>query len=88
MNRDDGLCVIKASPQSIEKTKKSLCSIFSKQGLRITVEANSKIVNYLDITLNLNTGKFAPYQKPNNVPLYVNQQSNHPLRLSEAYPLV
>ena len=43
-------------------------------------------MNYLDITLNLYTGKFAPYQKPNNVPLYVNQQSNHPPQIIRNIP--
>ncbi|KAL5014501.1 hypothetical protein ScPMuIL_008771, partial [Solemya velum] len=37
-----------------------------KYGLKITIEANKKIVNFLDVTLNLNNGKYSPYNKPNN----------------------
>jgi hypothetical protein len=68
--RDDGLGVIKATAREIENIKKDLCSIFNKYGLKITIEANKKIVNFLDVTLNLSTGKYQPYAKPNHVPLY------------------
>ena len=37
-----------------------------------------KIVNYLDVTFNLNNGTYCPYRKPNNQPLYINAKSNHP----------
>ena len=40
-----------------EKEKKEICKIFTKNGLRITTEANENIVNFLDVTLDLNTGK-------------------------------
>ena len=36
-----------------------------------------KIVNYLDVTLNLTTGKYYPFRKPDNNPLYINTKSNH-----------
>ena len=51
--RDDGLGVTKASPRQTEIIKKELCDIFGKFGLKITIEANKKIVNFLDVTLNL-----------------------------------
>ena len=34
----------------------------------ITSEMKLKIVNFLDVTLNLNTGTYKPYNKPNNDP--------------------
>ncbi|XP_033096832.1 uncharacterized protein LOC117101076, partial [Anneissia japonica] len=76
--RDDGLGIINATPRQIENTKKDLCAIFNKHGLKITIEANKKIVNFLVITLNLESGKYMPYTKPNNTPLYVHNKSNHP----------
>ena len=48
--RDDGLGVIRATPRKIEIIKKDICSIFNNHGLRITIEANKKIVDFLDIT--------------------------------------
>jgi hypothetical protein len=44
--RDDGLGVIKATAR-----QKDLCSIFNKYGLKITIEANKKIVNFLTLPL-------------------------------------
>ena len=41
-------------------------------------EANKKFVKFLDVTLNLNTGKFMPYSNTSNTPLYVHKKSNHP----------
>ena len=84
--RDDGLGVTKASPRQAELIKKELCSIFAKYGLKITIEANKKEVNFLDVTLNLANGKYLPYNKPGNIPLYVNKKSNHPPRIIENIP--
>ena len=84
--RDDGLGISKASPWQIELIKKDLCSIFSSYGLKITIEVNKKTINFLDVTLNLSDGKYMPYTKPGNIPLYVNRKSNHPLRIIENIP--
>jgi len=58
-----------------------MCKIFNKCGLKITIEVNKKVVNFLDVTactLDLNTGIFKAYSKPSNTPLYVHSKSNHP----------
>ena len=54
--------------------------------MRITIEANKKIINYLDITFYLDTGKHEPYIKPGNKPQYTNVQSNHPPTIIKAVP--
>ena len=84
--RDDGLGDLKATPREIEITKKDLCSIFKNHGLKITIEANKKIVDFLDVTLNLSTQKYQPFTKPKNIPLYVHNKSNHPLKIIENIP--
>ena len=38
--RDDGQGASEATPQRIERIKKSLCKIFKDNGLKITIEAN------------------------------------------------
>jgi len=48
---------------------------------KITIQANKKVVNFLDVTLDLNTGKFRPYAKPLSTPLYVHSESNHPPKI-------
>ena len=37
-----------------------------------------KIVKFLDVELNLTDDTYKPYIKPNDKPLYVNKNSNHP----------
>lgn len=76
--RDDGLAVCQATPREIEKTKQEVSKVFKSNGLKITIEANKKIVNFLDVTFDLSSGSYKPYMKPNNKLLYVHRLSNHP----------
>ena len=85
--RDDGLAVCKAAPREIEKTKQEVSNVFKSHGLKITIEANKKTVNFLDVTLDLTSGSYKPYMKPNNKLLYVHQQSNNPPALKNNIPL-
>ena len=66
--RDDGLAICNKFPRQIELIKKDMCSIFTTNSLRITIEANLKAVDFLDITIDLRTGIHKPYMKPNNSP--------------------
>ena len=84
--RDDGLGVINSSPQQIERIKKKLCALFRKHNLKITVDCNLTIVNYLDVTLDLSLERYMPYMKPNNNLLYVHNKSNHPPQVTANIP--
>ena len=76
---DDGLAVFKnISGHESERIKKNFQSLFKKYGLEITIECNKKVVDFLDVTLNLKDGTYKPYQKPDNKISYINVQSNHP----------
>jgi hypothetical protein len=76
--RDDGLGVSSLRPRQTELAAQKVAKVFKLHGFSIKIEANHKIVNYLDITLNLETGLFKPYSKPNNTVHYVHKKSNHP----------
>lgn len=76
--RDDGLAVCNATAYQVERLKKQISRIFSEEGLKVAIEANKKVVDFLDITLNLSDGTYQPFMKPNNHLLYVNRHSNHP----------
>ncbi|PFX24427.1 hypothetical protein AWC38_SpisGene10980 [Stylophora pistillata] len=77
--RDDGLAVFKNTPgPQAERIRKDIDKHFKNHGQNITIQTNLKIVNYLDVTFNLNNGTFYPYRKPNNQPLCINAKSNHP----------
>ena len=85
--RDDGLAAFRTTARKIEQIKKSICKVFSNNQLQITIEANKKVVNFLDVTLDLNKQSYAPYIKPNNKPLYVHRESNHPPLILKNIPL-
>ncbi len=84
--RDDGLAACNKKPSEVEKIKKNICKIFRENGLRITIEANLATVDFLDITMNLKSASYKPYMKPNNTPLYINKNSNHPPNIIKNIP--
>ena len=84
--RDDFLAVTNAQGRQGEKMKQKITQVFANHGLRTTATANAKIVNFLDITFNLNEGSFKPYCKPGNIPTYVNKLSNHPPSIIKNIP--
>ena len=84
--RDDGLAVCKATPRTIENIKKQICKTFKDHNLKLTIEANKKVIDFLDVTLNLNNNSYQPYKKPGNTILYVHRQSNHPPTIIKNLP--
>ena len=84
--RDDGLCVTDLAPREVEKTKKKMSEIFRKYKLEITIEANKKKVDFLDIYLDLEKGEYGPFRKPEDNPVYVSRESNHPQKVLENIP--
>ncbi|KAL9988996.1 hypothetical protein ACROYT_G003499 [Oculina patagonica] len=82
-----GLVISVTFLKEIEKTKQEVSNVFRSNGLKITIDANKKIVNFLDVTFDLSNGSYKPYMKPNNKILYVHRQSNHPPTLLKNIPL-
>ena len=73
--RDDGLGEFPGMSNSeADRTRKKIVKIFKDNGLSITIEINLKCTDFLD----LNTGKYYPYRKPDDVPLSIDARSNHP----------
>ena len=72
--------------KDIDKIRKKLPKIFGEWNLKITVEKEKEQVDYLDVTLCLTEEDYKPYKKPNNRPLYVNTQSNHPPSVIKQIP--
>ena len=84
--REDGLAAFSVKPREMEKIKKGICKVFRDNDLKITVEANTTKVNFLDVTLDLRSEKFYPYMKEGNIPLYVHKESNHPPSILKNIP--
>ena len=45
-----------------------------------------KVVNYMDVSLNLNNSNYKPYHKPDNAILYIHKDSNHPPSILKQIP--
>ena len=60
--------------------------IFKEYGLRSTVETALPKTDFLDVVMDLTTGSYWPYRKPNDTPLYINAQSNHPPQVIKNLP--
>ena len=85
--RDDGLAAMKSTSGPIlGKMRKNIIVLFKEEGLTITIDTNLIETDFLDVTFNLATGKFFPFRKPNNVPLYINAKSNHPSTIMKDLP--
>ena len=65
----------------IERKKKLIVKTFKQCGLAITIQFNSKNVNFLDITFDLQNSVYKPYRKCNGKPTFMNKNSNHPLSI-------
>ena len=61
--------------------------MFKNKGLDIIINCNMKIVNYLDVTLNLNDGSYRPCKKPNEETNYIHVNSDHPKSISKQLPM-
>ena len=78
--RDDDLAIVRnLSGPEIERKRKAIIKLFKECCLNITINTNLKIVNFLDVKINLDTGTYRPYRKPDNKLAYNNRKSNHPL---------
>ena len=51
--------------------------IFKTYVLKLEIQCNLKIINFLCITLNLSDGTYNPYLEARDETIYVHAQSNH-----------
>ena len=52
--------------------------MFRENDLKVTIQCNLKIVDYLDVTINLSDTSYRPFNKTNNEINYIHKQLNHP----------
>ena len=85
--REDGLAIVrKANGSKVGRLRKDIISLFKDEGLSITIDTNLIETDFLDVSFNLNTGKYFPFKKPNNAPLYIHSKSNHPPSVIKQLP--
>ena len=62
--RDDSLIIIRnPNGPKLDSFKKRISNTLKLLGFNMTTYTNLKIVNFLDVTLNLKKGTFEPYKK-------------------------
>ena len=85
--QDDGFTVFKnkSGPQA-ERIKKNFTKIFWKNDLNKVIKCYLKIIDYLDVTLNLFNNTYKPFSKPNNEINYIHKESNHPPSINKQVP--
>ena len=65
--RDDGLRIFRnLSGPEIERKRKAIVRVFIGCGLSITTKNNLKVINFLNIQLDLIDGIYRPYRRPND----------------------
>ena len=74
------------SSRQAEKLGQEISRIFNSYNLKITTNINHKIVDFLDVSFDLDSGVFKPFMKENNKILYVNKESNHPPAVTKNLP--
>ena len=81
--RDDGLAIVhKANGPKVDRLRKDIISLFKYEGLSVTIDTNLIETDFSDVSFNLNTGKYFPFKKLNNTPLYIHSKSN-----TQSYPV-
>ena len=84
---DDGLGILRnSSGPETERKRKQIIQVFKSCGLNITVKANFKTVDFLDVRFDLINNIYQPYRKPNSETVYINKQSNHPPNILKDLP--
>ena len=76
--QDDGLATTNQTRRSASNIKKEICEIFKENGLSKTADANKNVVNFLGVTLSLNTELYQPYKKKTQHNQLYQLYSNHP----------
>ncbi|KAL5022732.1 hypothetical protein ScPMuIL_001887 [Solemya velum] len=84
--RDDGLAISQKNTKANRAHQETNMQFSHHNSLKMTIEANKSIVDFLDVTFNIACGTYKPYLKPNNTPKYVHTESNHPPTILKNIP--
>ena len=84
---NDGLLYIPNSNGPLSSSiQKRIIRAFKFLGFKIEISSNIKIVNFLDVTLDLSNNSYKPFIKTNQNPSSINVNSNHPKNIIKQIP--
>ena len=66
--------------------RKNVIATFKNERMSVTTKKNLAEIDFLDVTFNLPTGKYYPYNKPHDAALYIHAKSNHLLSFAKQLP--
>ena len=84
--QDDGIIFTPDSDGPNTSKIQKIIRVFKLLGLRIEIASNLEIIDFLDVTLNLDNDTFKPFSKSNSSPTYINIDSNHPRSILKKIP--
>ena len=85
--RDDCLAISSLTKRQNQLVLNELHRIYNRNGLKIPgAEANRKVVDFLNVTMDLSTGTFKTFAKEGNTLAYVDSRSNHPPSITRNLP--
>ena len=85
--RDDCLAISSLTKRQNQLVLQELHRIFNRNGLKIPgAEANRRVVDYLNVTMDLSTGSFKTFAKEGDTLAYVDSRSNHPPSITRNLP--
>ena len=61
--------------------------MFNEENLNIEIKPNIYVLDVLDVTPDLTNEEYRPFHKPNNTPIYVHAESNHPPAILKQIPV-
>ena len=83
----DGLIYIpNCNGPNSSSIQKKIIRAFKFLGFKIEVSSNNKIVNFLDVTLDLSNNTYKSFIKTDQSPSYINVNSNHPKTIIKQVP--
>ena len=85
-NHDRLIIVDNCRPRKGDVIRKKLHWLFDKFGFKLDIQTHSKLIDYLDITLNLYNGTLSPFRKNNEYPWHINVRSNNPRQIFKHIP--
>ena len=70
-----------------EKIKIEFQKLFRQHSLKWIIKCNLKIIDFLEVKLNLTDSTYIPYHKRNDEICYIHKESNHPPSITKQLPI-
>ena len=56
-----------------------ICKIFRSNNLQISIDVKKKLIDFLDVTLDLRYNSYKPFRKAKNTVTYIHKKGSNPV---------